>query len=93
MTYGVGLLIIQGCMTKFGLEAWYKTEGRINKHMYKFIQNNLLWFTIQNYNLDPSRLVANMVMIPSIRARLYNNGITTLSTPSMARTISGLESY
>ena len=25
--------------------------------MYKFILENLLWSTIQNYNLDPSRLV------------------------------------
>ena len=27
-----------------------------NRHMYKFILEKFLWSTIQNYNLDPSRL-------------------------------------
>ena len=29
----------------------------MDKHMYKFILENFLWFTIHDYNMDPSRLV------------------------------------
>ena len=53
-----GSVVIWGCMTAFGSGAWYRIEGRIDRHMYKFsFRKNLLWSTIQNYNLDPSRLV------------------------------------
>jgi hypothetical protein len=38
----------------FGRRAWYIIEGRMDKHLYKFI---LEIFTIHNYNMDPSRLV------------------------------------
>jgi hypothetical protein len=61
-------------MMAFGRRAWYIIEGRMDKHLYKFI---LEIFTIHNYNLDPNR--ARMV------------GITTISTPLMVCTISGLE--
>ena len=44
-------------MMAFGLGAWYKIEGMMDRHLYEFILENFLWSTMQNYNLDPSRLV------------------------------------
>ena len=41
----------------FGPRAWYKIECRMDRHLCKFFLVNFLWSTIQNYNLDPSRLV------------------------------------
>ena len=35
--YGDGLVMIWGCMMFFELGAWYKTEGRMDRHMYKVI--------------------------------------------------------
>jgi hypothetical protein len=49
-------VMIWGCMTTFGLGAWYKIESRMDKHPYKFIWNFWLWSTLKNYNLDPNRL-------------------------------------
>jgi hypothetical protein len=44
-------------MTAFGLGAWYRIEGTMDRHMYKFILENFLWSTIQNHNMVPSRVV------------------------------------
>jgi hypothetical protein len=40
--HGGGLVMIWGCMTAFGPGAWYKIEGRMDRHMYKFILENFL---------------------------------------------------
>ena len=64
--HGGESVMIWGCMTAFGLGAWYKIEGRMDRHLYKLIFENFLWSTIQNFNLDPSRLVFDRIMIPSI---------------------------
>ena len=44
-------------MTAFGPGAWYKIEGRMDRHMYTFILENFVWSTMQNYNLDSSKSV------------------------------------
>ena len=31
-----GSVVIWGCMTASGSGAWYRIEGRIDRHMYKF---------------------------------------------------------
>ena len=33
MKYGVELVMIWGCMMTFGLGAWYKIEGRMDRHL------------------------------------------------------------
>ena len=55
--HGGGSLMIWGCMTTFGLGAWYKIEGRMDRHLYEFIVESFLWSTIQHYTMDPSKLV------------------------------------
>ena len=57
MKHGGGLVMFWGYMMAFGLGAWYKVEGRMDRHLYKFILEIFLWSTIHNYNMDPSRLV------------------------------------
>jgi ERCC4-type nuclease len=51
------LVMIWECMMAFGPRPWYIIEGRMDRHLYKFILENFLWSTIWNYNLDLSRLV------------------------------------
>ena len=46
-----------GMHDTFGQGTWYTTEGRMDRRVYKFILEILLWSTIQTYNVDPSRLV------------------------------------
>ena len=53
--HGDGSVMIWGCMMVFELGAWYKTECRMDRHMYKLIYT--LWSIIHNYNLGSSRLV------------------------------------
>ena len=48
---------IWGCITTLGPRAWYKNEGRMDRHMYKFCLRKSLWSSIPNYKLDPRRLV------------------------------------
>ena len=52
-----GLVMIWGCMTTFWPEAWYKIEGKMDRHLYKFILEIFLWSIIQNCNMGPRRLV------------------------------------
>ena len=52
-----GLVMIWGRMTTSGSRTWYIIEGMMDIHLYKIILENFLWSTIQNYNMDPSRLV------------------------------------
>ena len=40
--YGGGSMMIWGCMTAFGPGAWYKIEGRMDRHMHKLILENFL---------------------------------------------------
>ena len=40
--HGGGSMMIWGCMTTFGLGAWYKIEGRMDEHLYNFILENFL---------------------------------------------------
>ena len=42
MKHGGGLVMIWGCMTAFGVGAWYKIKGRMNRHLYKFILDFVL---------------------------------------------------
>ena len=42
--HGGGLMMIWGCMMVLGLGAWYKVEGRMDRHMYKFILENLFTY-------------------------------------------------
>ena len=51
------MVVVWWCMTAFRPGAWYKIEGRVDRHLYKFILENFLWSNIHDYNLDPSRLV------------------------------------
>ena len=43
--HGGGLVMIWECMMTFGPGAWYKIEGRMDGHLYKFILE-ILWSTI-----------------------------------------------
>ena len=72
--------MIWGCMTAFGPGAWYKIKGRMDRHLYKSILENLSWFTIQNYNLDPSRLVFQHDCARMVGIRRFNsfNGMHNL---------------
>ena len=49
--------MIWGCMTIFGLGVWHRIEGILDQHVYKFILENFLCFTIRYYNLVPSNVV------------------------------------
>ncbi len=56
MKHGGGLVMVWSCMIAFGLGAWYRNEGSMDRHLYKFILENFWWSIVHNYNLDPSRL-------------------------------------
>jgi transposase len=55
--HGGGSIMIWGCMTAFGPGAWYQIEGRMEQHLYKKNLETYLQSTIQNYNLDPTKVV------------------------------------
>jgi hypothetical protein len=57
MKHGNESAMIWKYMMAFGSGAMYKIVGGMNKQLYKFILENFLWSTLQNYNLDPYRLV------------------------------------
>ena len=57
LKHGGGHIIIWGCMTTFRPEAWHSIEDIMDQHMYKFILENFLWFTIMHYNLVPNNFV------------------------------------
>ena len=45
-----GLVMIWGCMTIFGPGAWHRIEGKMDRHLYKFILEIFSWSTTHNYN-------------------------------------------
>jgi hypothetical protein len=70
-----GSVMIWECMAAFGPGAWYKTEGRMDRHLYKFIftkfscgplYKNTIWIKV-GWSFSK-------IMIPSTQARSCKNG-------------------
>ena len=52
--------MIWGCLTTFGPGAWYKIEGRMDRHLYKFIQSKVLVVHCTLLQLGPSPLISRL---------------------------------
>ena len=72
--HGGWSLTIWECMTAFKAGAWYRIEGRMNRHLYKFILENSCGPLYKITICIKVGWSFNWIMIPSTQARLSKNG-------------------
>lgn len=96
--HGGGSIMIWGCMTAFGPGAWYQIEGKMDQHLYKKILETYLWSTIQNYNLDPHKVVFQQDNDPkhtakSVQIWLSSQPFKLLQWPAQSPDLNPMEHY
>lgn len=96
--HGGGSIMMWGCMTAFGPGYAYRIQGRMDRHLYKFILENFLWSTIQHYCLDPSKLVFQQDNDPKhtsklVQAWLASQEFQLLQWPAQSPDLNPMEHF